>query len=115
MDLTPIELAQALATTIYAETKADYDTRLAEPAIYQVFGFLANERLNDVRHIMQNSPNIHTVHTANYRQHIAPFIGKRFHWHGGLFASYPNFNDYQRIAKAQIEYGYGQMMKLINR
>ena len=114
LDLTPIELAQALATTIYAETKADYDTRLAEPAIYQVFGFLANERLNDVRHIMQNSPNIHTVHTANYRQHIAPFIGKRFHWHGGLFASYPNFNDYQRIAKAQIEYGYGQMMKLIN-
>ena len=115
LDLTPIELAQSLATTIYAETKADYDTHLAEPAIYQVFGFLANQRLHDVRHIMQNSPNIHTVQTADYRKHIAPFIGKRFHWHGGLIASYPNFDDYQKIAKAQIEYGYQQMAKLINR
>ncbi len=113
LNLTPIELATTLANTVYAEHKADYDNKLAEPAIFHTFGFRANERLQTVRHILNNNPNIHTVNTANYRKHINPLIGKKWHWQGHLKAQYLSFDHYKSTAQKQIDYGYQQMTKLL--
>ena len=44
INLTPIELAAQLADTIFAETKAGYDSWLAAPAIQRVFDFDSNQR-----------------------------------------------------------------------
>ncbi|MGP5134281.1 patatin-like phospholipase family protein [Psychrobacter cibarius] len=48
INLTPIELACQLGQTVFAETKAGYDSWLAAPAIQRVFGFDPNERLAQV-------------------------------------------------------------------
>lgn len=48
INLTPIELACQLGQTVFAETKAGYDSWLAAPAIQRVFGFDPNERLAKV-------------------------------------------------------------------
>ncbi|MGP5176325.1 patatin-like phospholipase family protein [Psychrobacter immobilis] len=48
INLTPIELACQLGQTVFAETKAGYDSYLAAPAIQRVFGFDPNERLAQV-------------------------------------------------------------------
>lgn len=107
LNLTPIELACQMANTVYAEAKTDYDTLLAEPAIHQVFGFSANQRLQAVRDYQHPDTDIHWMDTTDNSQQLRPAIGKKFRWtRGYIDAIYPTFTEFQDIMRAQYDYGY---------
>ena len=73
INLTPIELACQLAETVFAETKAGYDSWLAAPAIQRVFGFDPNQRLAQV-HGFLPSTELYQDNFENRRQlHWLPF------------------------------------------
>lgn len=108
IDLTPIELANRLAQCVFAETKADYNRILAVPAIKRVFGFDANQRLNQV---LRHQSNINTVlHWLPFADNAIALKGqciqKQLNWRAGTVnlqqPSYPEF-----IVQMQQQWHYG--------
>ena len=102
LDLTPVELAHALADTVYIDDKAPYDKLLATPAIHSVFGFDPNTRLTAVK----NHPNTHWLPFTDNRTHLRPVVERRYHTRGGLRVLHPSHGEYCNIMDAQWQYGY---------
>ena len=75
INLTPIELACQLAETVFAETKAGYDSWLAAPAIQRVFGFDPNERLAQVHGYQANANE--PSHTTSKKQSFVTLVAIR--------------------------------------
>lgn len=74
INLTPIELACQLGQTVFAETKAGYDSWLAAPAIQRVFGFDPNERLAQV-HGYESAEMLSLADSAKTYQRV-----NQLHW-----------------------------------
>lgn len=107
LNLTPIELACQLANTVYAETKDNYDTWMAEPAIHATFGFFANERLNHVLQYQHPNTQIHWINTADNAHHIRPAMVKKLRLRQGYIdVKRPDFATFQAIMREQYDYGY---------
>ncbi|WP_367106068.1 patatin-like phospholipase family protein [uncultured Psychrobacter sp.] len=118
IDLTPIELASQLGATVFAETKAGYDTKLAAPAIKRVFGFDPNSRLqvvHDFLHAQQppqdlSEPQKSTIHwlpfADNGKRLAKMHIRKRLNLRQGnvalIHADYAGF-----VAQMQAQWDYG--------
>lgn len=81
INLTPIELAYQLGHSVFAETKAGYDSWLAAPAIQRVFGFDPNERLAQVHgyDLRQPLPMTDSAKT-NHRVHANQAQKRQVHW-----------------------------------
>ncbi len=81
INLTPVELACQLATTVFAESKAGYDLWLAAPAIQRVFGFDPNQRLAQVHSFSPSfSPSIHPHFSANHSPNASGQDNSPLHW-----------------------------------
>lgn len=115
LDLTPIELACHLANTIFAERKSGYDKLLAEPAIYHTYGFLPNQRLQQVMGRQSKfkpkskfkHSHIHWLDCADNRQHIPAVANKRYRFSQGYVdLSHVTFTKFQTIMQQQWQYGY---------
>lgn len=107
LNLTPIELTCQLANTVYAETKDNYDTWMAEPAIYSTFGFLANQRLAHVHQYQTPDSEVHWIETADNAKHIRPAMAKKLRLRQGYIdVKRPDFAIFQAIIREQYDYGY---------
>ena len=118
INLTPIELACQLATTVFAETKAGYDPWLAAPAIKRVFGFDPNERLAQV-HLFspntesyqdkfENSSQVHWLPFADNGQQLAgQHVQKRFNLKQmTVELMHSDYDGFVQQMQAQWQYGY---------
>lgn len=106
LDLTPIELACQLAQVVYAEPKSRFDRFLAEPAIYQAFGYLPNHRLDKVLSYMANSSQVRYLYTKDSRQ-LRPLIHKKPRlMQGYIKALHVDFDEFRQIMTEQFDYGY---------
>lgn len=119
INLTPIELACQLAETVFAETKAEYDSWLAAPAIQRVFGFDPNERLAQVHgyqprqtHSSTNSiKNNHSLHwlpfADNAQQLVGQNVQKRFNLKQmTVELIHSDYEGFVQQMQAQWQYGY---------
>ena len=81
INLMPIELACQLGHSVFAETKAGYDSWLAAPAIQRVFGFNPNERLAQVHGYDLTQPLSMTDSAkTNHRVHANQAQKRQVHW-----------------------------------
>ncbi|MGM8900404.1 hypothetical protein, partial [Psychrobacter sp. 1Y4] len=106
-----------LAETVFAETKAGYDSWLAAPAIQRVFGFDPNARLAQVHGY---NPMIEPSHTTskNHQLHWLPFadnaqqlIGKNVQKRFNLKQMtveliHRDYDGFVQQMQAQWQYGY---------
>ncbi|MGE6473498.1 patatin-like phospholipase family protein [Psychrobacter sp. NPDC078631] len=119
INLTPIELACQLGETVFAETKAGYDSWLAAPAIQRVFGFDPNERLAAVHGYQPISVSPATETTNKNRQlHWLPFadneqqlrgqnVQKRFNLRQmTVELIHSDYDGFVQQMQAQWQYGY---------
>jgi len=119
INLTPIELAYQLAETVFAETKAGYDSLLAAPAIQRVFGFNPNERLAAVHGYQPISVSSRHDTTDKKRQlHWLPFadneqqlrgqnVQKRFNLKQmTVELIHSDYDGFVKQMQAQWQYGY---------
>ena len=111
INLTPIELACQLANTVFAETKAGYDTWLAAPAIGRIFGFDPNQRLTQVHDFVpsanQSSNQLHWLPFPDNGQILAGSVQKRF----GIRQMtvkliHHDYDGFIQQMQAQWQYGY---------
>jgi len=119
INLTPIELACQLGDSVFAETKAGYDSWLAAPAIQRVFGFDPNERLAAVHGYQPISVSPRTDTTnKNYQLHWLPFadneqqlrgqnVQKRFNLKQmTVELIHSDYDGFVQQMQAQWQYGY---------
>ncbi|MDN5565532.1 MAG: patatin-like phospholipase family protein [Psychrobacter sp.] len=114
INLTPIELACMLADSVFAETKAGYDSWLAAPAIQRVFGFDPNQRLAQVHsfspptiHRSQNSSQLHWLPFADNGQQLVGSVRKRFSIKQMTVALvHHDYDGFVKTMQAQWQYGY---------
>ncbi len=118
INLTPIELACQLAETVFAETKAGYDSWLAAPAIQRVFGFDPNQRLAQVHGFLpsaesyqdkfENSSQLHWLPFADNGQQLAgQHVQKRFNMKQmTIELMHSDYDDFVQQMQAQWHYGY---------
>jgi predicted acylesterase/phospholipase RssA len=119
INLTPIELACQLAETVFAETKAGYDSWLAAPAIQRVFGFDPNERLAQVHgyqpmerpSLVNSAKNNHQLHwlpfADNAQQLIGQNVQKRFNLKQmTVELIHSDYDGFVQQMQAQWQYGY---------
>ena len=118
INLTPIELACQLATTVFAETKAGYDSWLAAPAIQRVFGFDPNQRLAQVHGFLpnieshqgkfENSSQVHWLPFAdNGKQLAGQHVQKRFNMKQmTIELMHSDYDGFVQQMQAQWQYGY---------
>lgn len=118
INLTPIELACQLAQTVFAETKAGYDSWLAAPAIQRVFGFDPNQRLAQVHGFLpstesypdefQNSSQLHWLPFADNGQQLAgQHVQKRFNLKQlTVELLHSDYDGFVQQMQAQWQYGY---------
>ncbi|WP_440465041.1 patatin-like phospholipase family protein [Psychrobacter sp. ASPA161_6] len=119
INLTPIELACQLGQTVFAETKAGYDTYLASPAIQRVFGFDPNERLAQVHGYQpmetsslvkseRNSRQLHWLPFADNGQQLAgQHVQKRFNIRQmTVELIHSDYDGFVQQMQAQWQYGY---------
>lgn len=119
INLTPIELACQLGHTVFAETKAGYDTYLASPAIQRVFGFDPNERLAQVHGYQpmetsslvkseRNSRQLHWLPFADNGQQLAgQHVQKRFNIRQmTVELIHSDYDGFVQQMQAQWQYGY---------
>ena len=118
INLTPIELACQLATTVFAETKAGYDSWLAAPAIQRVFGFDPNQRLSQVHGFLsgtepyqdnfENSSQLHWLPFADNGEKLAgQHVQKRFNLKQmTVELMHSDYDGFVRQMQAQWQYGY---------
>ncbi|MBH0096373.1 patatin-like phospholipase family protein [Psychrobacter sp. NZS113] len=119
INLTPIELACQLGDSVFAETKAGYDSWLAAPAIQRVFGFDPNERLAAVHGYQPMEVTSHTNTASNNHQlHWLPFadneqqlvgqnVQKRFNIKQmAVELIHADYDGFVQQMQAQWQYGY---------
>lgn len=119
INLTPIELACQLAKTVFAETKAGYDSWLAAPAIQRVFGFDPNERLAQVHgyqprqtpsptNSIKNNHSLHWLQFAdNAQQLVGQNVQKRFNLKQmTVELIHSDYDGFVQQMQAQWQYGY---------
>ncbi|MFZ2843290.1 patatin-like phospholipase family protein [Psychrobacter sp.] len=118
INLTPIELACQLAETVFAETKAGYDSWLAAPAIQRVFGFDPNQRLAQVHGFLlntesyqdnfENSSQLHWLPFAdNGQQLVGQHVQKRFNMKQmTIELMHSDYDGFVQQMQAQWQYGY---------
>ncbi|MBF2718308.1 patatin-like phospholipase family protein [Psychrobacter sp. NG254] len=119
INLTPIELACQLGDSVFAETKAGYDSWLAAPAIQRVFGFDPNERLSAVHGYQPMEVTSHTNTASNNHQlHWLPFadneqqlagqnVQKRFNLKQmTVELIHADYDGFVQQMQAQWQYGY---------
>ncbi|MBF0658218.1 patatin-like phospholipase family protein [Psychrobacter sp. NG25] len=119
INLTPIELACQLGDSVFAETKAGYDSWLAVPAIQRVFGFDPNERLAAVHGYQPMEVTSHTNTASNNHQlHWLPFadneqqlvgqnVQKRFNIKQmTIELIHADYDGFVQQMQAQWKYGY---------
>ena len=122
INLTPIELACQLAETVFAETKAGYDSYLAAPAIQRVFGFDPNERLAQVHgyesaeiqsladsaETYQRVNQLHWLPFADNSQKLAgQHVQKRFNIRQmTVELIHSDYDGFVQQMQAQWQYGY---------
>lgn len=117
IDLVPIELAHALAQTVFAESKPRYDRYLAEPAILRVFGTPANLRHAQVHDFMNKHENIHILPFAHNRADLAgKYFNKSYDWRSGcLNMDLGNADRFAEYMDAQWQYGYNQTIDFLEK
>ena len=119
INLTPIELACQLGDSVFAETKAGYDSWLAAPAIQRVFGFDPNERLAQVHGYQpmetsslvkseRNNRQLHWLPFADNAQQLAgQNVQKRFNIKQmTVELIHSNYDGFVQQMQAQWQYGY---------
>ena len=119
INLTPVELACQLGRTVFAETKAGYDSWLATPAIQRVFGFDPNERLAQVHGYQpmetsslvkseRNSRQLHWLPFADNGQQLAgQHVQKRFNIRQmTVELIHSDYDGFVQQMQAQWQYGY---------
>jgi len=119
INLTPVELACQLGQTVFAETKAGYDSWLATPAIQRVFGFDPNERLAQVHGYQpmetsslvkseRNSRQLHWLPFADNGQQLAgQHVQKRFNIRQmTVELIHSDYDGFVQQMQAQWQYGY---------
>lgn len=122
INLTPIELACQLGHSVFAETKAGYDSWLAAPAIQRVFGFDPNERLAQVQGLdstetlpradsVKTSPRVNQLHwlpfADNAQQLARQHVQKRFNIKQMVVELiHSDYDGFVRQMQAQWQYGY---------
>ncbi|WP_201607447.1 patatin-like phospholipase family protein [Psychrobacter okhotskensis] len=126
INLTPIELACQLGQTVFAETKAGYDSWLAAPAIQRVFGFDPNERLAQVHGYQpmetsslveseRNSRQLHWLPFADNGQQLAgQHVQKRFNIRQmTVELIHSDYDGFVQQMQAQWQYGYQRTVNYI--
>ena len=122
INLTPIELACQLGHSVFAETKAGYDSWLAAPAIQRVFGFDPNERLAEVQGFdsietltradsVKTSPRVNQLHwlpfADNAQQLARQHVQKRFNIKQmTVELIHSDYDGFVQQMQAQWRYGY---------
>lgn len=122
INLTPIELACQLGHSVFAETKAGYDSWLAAPAIQRVFGFDPNERLAQVQGLdstetlpradsVETSPRVNQLHwlpfADNAQQLARQHVQKRFNIRQmTVELIHSDYDGFVQQMQAQWQYGY---------
>ena len=118
INLTPIELACQLGETVFAETKAGYDSWLAAPAIQRVFGFDPNRRLAQVHGFLpstelhqdnfENSSQLHWLPFADNGEQLAgQHVRKRFNMKQmTIELMHSDYDGFVQQMQAQWQYGY---------
>ena len=119
INLTPVELACQLGQTVFAETKAGYDSWLAAPAIQRVFGFDPNERLAQVHgyqpmetsSLMKSERNSHQLHwlpfADNGQQLAGQHVQKRFNINQmTVELIHSDYDGFVQQMQVQWQYGY---------
>mgnify|MGYP003614488972 FL=1 len=122
INLTPIELACQLGHSVFAETKAGYDSWLAAPAIQRVFGFDPNERLAQVQGLdstetltradsVETSPRVNQLHwlpfADNAQQLARQHVQKRFNIRQmTVELIHSDYDGFVQQMQAQWRYGY---------
>ena len=118
INLTPIELACQLATTVFAETKAGYDSWLAAPAIQRVFGFDPNQRLAQVHSFLPSTESYQDKFESISQLHWLPFadngqqlagkhVQKRFNLKQmTVELMHSDYDGFVQQMQAQWQYGY---------
>ena len=122
INLTPIELACQLGETVFAETKAGYDSWLAAPAIQRVFGFDPNQRLaqvhdyssmgtgliDNVAHQNRRANHLHWLPFAdNGQQLVGQHVQKRFNVKQmTIELMHSDYDGFVQQMQAQWQYGY---------
>lgn len=122
INLTPIELACQLGYSVFAETKAGYDSWLAAPAIQRVFGFDPNERLAQVQGLdstetltradsVETSPRVNQLHwlpfADNAQQLARQHVQKRFNIRQmTVELIHSDYDGFVQQMQAQWQYGY---------
>lgn len=105
LDLMPIEIANKISNTIFIDDKPTYDNYLAIPAIDNIFGFNANQRLQDLK--QNTNSNIHWLPLADNRTQIDALLKKQYRLkQGGIQPIYPTFDEFKQRMQTQIDYGY---------
>ena len=128
INLTPIELACQLAETVFAETKAGYDSWLAAPAIQRVFGFDPNQRLAQVHGYQSMEPFYPSNHNRRAQQlHWLPFadngeqlagqhVQKRFNMKQmTIELMHSDYDGFVQQMQAQWHYGYQRTADYLQR
>ncbi len=110
IDLTPIEMAVTLGKMVFAETKADYDQKLAVPAIKYVFGFDPNQRWRNVYQEFSDSSK-YNVHWLPFADQVAAlngnYMAKKFRpLLGKVELNYPSYDKFVQQMAAQWQFGY---------
>ena len=125
INLTPIELACQLAETVFAETKAGYDSWLAAPAIQRVFGFDPNQRLAQVHGFLpstesyqdnfENSSQLHWLPFADNGEQLAgQHVQKRFNLKQmTVELMHSDYDGFVQQMHAQWQYGYQRTAEYI--
>lgn len=118
INLTPIELACTLADTVFAETKAGYDSWLAAPAIKRIFGFDPNQRLAQVHNFSlpmlhhsksnnKNNSQLHWLPFADNGQQLIGSVRKRFNLKQmTVELVHHGYDGFVQTMQAQWQYGY---------
>ncbi len=114
INLTPIELTCTLADSVFAETKASYDSWLATPAIKRIFGFDPNQRLAQVHgfsspmlHHSQNNSQLHWLPFADNGQQLIGSVRKRFSLKQmTVELIHYEYDGFVQTMQAQWQYGY---------
>lgn len=131
INLTPIELACQLGHSVFAETKAGYDSWLAAPAIQRVFGFDPNERLAQVQGFdstetlpradsVKTSPRVNQLHwlpfADNAQQLARQHVQKRFNIRQmTVELIHSDYDGFVQQMQAQWQYGYQRTTDYQNR
>lgn len=111
IDLVPVELAQHLSQKIITEKKQPY-TSIEEALIRSVFGFSANERLQETNQIISDFQ----IDTTNIKDELkGHYLEKSINWRKfEIDFSLPK--SYQRFVEdmeMQWQYGFDQTVKCI--